>query len=357
MRIWIDLANSPHVLFFAPIVRDLERRGVEVAITARDFARTPELARLHGLRAETIGRHGGRSTLGKAAAVAARAAALLRFARRARPDLALGHNSYAQALAARALRVPSVTLMDYEHTPANHVCFRLADRILLPAAISDDDVARYGAAPSRIARYDGFKEQVYLEEFEPDRGRLDGGLPADLWERFVVAVARPPADFAVYHRFENPLFEEWLRRAGSDPAARVVLLPRTPEQDRRARSLGLPSVVIPERPLDGANLVAHADLVVSAGGTMNREAAILGVPAYSLFAWRPAAVGRALADRGRLTFVRGATDLHRIRLERKPPAVRLRNPGLRARIVESILASGRRAATPEAIDSNPATSL
>src|SRR6266487_2908512 len=142
MEIWIDLANSPHVLFFAPLVREFERRGIEVTCTARDFAQTLGLARLHGLRVESIGRHGGKSALGKAREIVARAGALRRFARASRPDLAVSHNSYAQALAARSLGIPFVTLMDYEHTPANRISFRMASRILLPRAVPNGSVAR-----------------------------------------------------------------------------------------------------------------------------------------------------------------------------------------------------------------------
>jgi len=341
VRVWIDLANSPHVLFFAPLVREFERRGIEVVITARDFAQTVGLAHLHGLRAESVGRHGGRSAAGKARAILWRAAALRRFARRVRPDLAVGHNSYAQALAARSLGIPIITLMDYEHTPANHLNFRLARRILLPRAIPPEAVRRYGARPGKVVRYDGFKEQVYLEDFVPADATLDDLLPTDLWSRFVVAVARPPADFAIYHRFRNPLFETWLRQAGSEPDIRIVLLPRTAEQKARAQELGLPSVIVPERPVDGAELIARADLVVSAGGTMNREAAVLGVPAYSLFAGETAAVDRALADLGRLVFVRRKADLAAIRMDKKQPARLLSNPTLRAEIVEEILRSVR----------------
>jgi predicted glycosyltransferase len=338
VRVWVDLANSPHVLFFSPILAEMRRRGVETAVTARDFAQTEALARLHGLDAELVGRHGGAGALGKAWAVLARARALLAAGRRSRADLAVSHNSYAQAIAARAIGVPFVTLMDYEHTPANHVSFRLARRVILPQALRGAGVRAYGATPDKIAFYDGFKEQVYLDGFEPDRSRLHPALPPRVFER-VVVVARPPADFAIYHRFENPLFGTWLATAGSDPSAWVVVLPRTEEQRATIASLSLPSVLIPDRATDGANLVYHADLVVSAGGTMNREAAVLGVPAFSIFAGAPAAVDAALEDLGRLVRIRTAGDLGRIRLERKAEPERLRNPGLLSSIVDLVLSS------------------
>ena len=344
MRVWIDLANSPHVLFFAPLVREFERRGVEVVCTARDFAQTLGLARLHGLRVECIGRHGGKSALGKAREIVRRATALRRFARTALPDVAVSHNSYAQAVAARSLRIPFVTLMDYEHTPANHLSFRLASRILLPGVVRHEAVSRYGAFPAKVSRYPGFKEQVYLEDFVPEEGAFQGLLADDVVRASVIAVARPPAEFAIYHRFENPLFGLWLDRVGRDPNVRVVLLPRTPDQRERAKSLGLPSVVVPEREIDGPNLIYHADLVVSAGGTMNREAAVLGVPAYSLFAGRTAAVDAAFEELGRLTFVRRAEDLTTIRMVKRAERPRLRNKTLRGEIAAEILGAANRLA-------------
>ena len=344
MRVWVDLANSPHVLFFAPLVREFERRGIDVVCTARDFAQTLGLARMHGLRVESIGRHGGKSALGKAREIVARTAALRQFARTARPDIAVSHNSYAQALAARSLGIPFVTMMDYEHTPANHLSFRAATRILLPVVVQDGAVARYGASSRKVKRYSGFKEQVYLEDFEPRAGAFDGLLTDDVVGRCVVAVARPPADFAIYHRFKNPLFEPWLVRAGRDPGVRVVLLPRTRDQRDRALALRLPSVVVPDREVDAPNLIYHADLVVSAGGTMNREAAVLGVPAYSLFAGRRAAVDTALEALRRLVFIQRTEDLGSIRLVKCAVRSRLRNPGLREQIVEGILGVAARKA-------------
>src|SRR5262249_39174211 len=169
---------------------------------------------------------------------------------------------------------------------------------------------------------------------------FEGLLGEDVAHRSVVAVARPPADFAIYHRFENPLFDRWLDRVGREPGVRVVLLPRTAEQRERAMALGLTSVVVPDREIDGPSLIHHADLVVSAGGTMNREAAVLGVPAYSLFAGRKAAVDAALEALGRLVFVGDAKRLESIRMVKCSARPRLRNPDLRQQIVAEILRAG-----------------
>jgi len=342
VKTWIDLANSPHVLFFAPIVRELERRGVQTFITCRNFAQTVPLARLHGLEVVEVGQHGGKSVVGKGWAIGSRAMALRALGHRAGASLAISHNSYAHCLAAKSLGIPYVTIMDYEHTPANHVNFRLADQIILPSVLSLQSVKKYGATRNRVVHYDGFKEQVYLDDVRPDAASLAALLPTVNWRDHVVAVARPPADFAIYHRFGNPLFERWLEAVGSNPAVRVVLLPRTAEQRARALSLRLPSIVVPSSPLPGVSLISQCDLVVSAGGTMNREAAVMGVPAYSLFAGRVAMVDLALERLGRLVFVRD--DLSRIRLVKAKSKEPLRNPGLRSHLVDCILSAAPGAA-------------
>jgi uncharacterized protein len=94
------------------------------------------------------------------------------------------------------------------------------------------------------------------------------------------------------------------------------VLARTPEQGARLRALGLPGVEVPADALDGPSLVAGADLVVSAGGTMNREAAVLGTPVYTTFAGELGGVDEWLIATGRLRLLRRAGDLV---VERKAP--------------------------------------
>src|ERR1700716_1418210 len=135
MRVWLDLSNSPHPLLFQPIVARLEELGHEAMITARDNAQTVELTLERWANADVVGGPSPPSRAGKALTIADRVRALARWARRLRPDVALSHNSYAQIVAARTLRIPAVTAMDYEHQPANHLGFRLARRILLPEVL------------------------------------------------------------------------------------------------------------------------------------------------------------------------------------------------------------------------------
>lgn len=340
MKVWIDFANSPHVLFFAPIIEDLTELGHEVVLSAREYAQTVGLARLHGFSPRVMGRHAGKSWRRKFTTIVNRSIELRSFAKMHDFDVAVSHGSYALGPAARSLRLRSVALMDYEHTPANHLSFRMASTVVLPSAITIDAVRRYGATARKTVFYDGFKEQVYLESFTPDRSKVEDLLPRGMWDDNVVVVARPPADFAVYHRFENPLFEKWITAVGNNNHVSVIVIPRTAQQRRHLDSLDLPSVFICDRPVEGADLVNAADLVVSAGGTMNREAAVLGVPAYSVFAGEPGAVDLELERLGRLKSIRSHEELSEIRLEKGRSMSRLRNPTLRREITDIICGTG-----------------
>lgn len=299
MKVWIDLANSPHPLLFAPIARRLEAEGAEVAITVRDHAQTGELALQRWPEAAVI----GTGRLARPRAILGRARELGRWARRERPDVALSHNAYAQIVAARALRIRAVTAMDYEHQPANHLAFRAAQTILLPEAVPQRAVRRQGARPGKVIRYPGLKEEVYLADFEPDPG-IESMLGLDRSGGLGLAAARAAPAGAAYHRAENPLFEQALRVLSERGEHLVVVLARHPEQRRAIAALGFERVVIPEAAVDGRSLLWAADLFVGAGGTMTREAALLGTPTYSIFSGPQAAVDVLLERRGLLTHLR-----------------------------------------------------
>ena len=300
MKVWIDLANSPHVPLFIPLVQRLEVRGHEVVLTVRDHAQTLELAKERWPEAMVIGGASPAGRAAKAAAIGRRVRALRRFAVRERPDVALSHGSYAQVVAARLARVPAVTMMDYEHQPANHLSFRLSATVVTPAAFPADDLKRFGAR--RVVTYDGFKEELYLAGFRPDEGVLEAlGLDPSK----VVAVFRPPPEGALYHRGGNERFDAVLAEAFAEPGVQVVLLPRTQDQRRRYEAAG---AIVPSRAVDGASLLALADVVIGAGGTMSREAALLGTPTHTVFAGRLAAVDAELIKRDLLQDLRAGDD-------------------------------------------------
>lgn len=339
MRLWIDLANSPHVPFFRVLVDDFVARGHEVETTARAFAQTVELARDAGMSPTVIGGHGGRELSGKAGNLIGRAFALMRWARRRGFDLAVSHNSYSQIVAARALGLKTVTLMDYEHQPANHLAFRLASRVIVPRAFPDDALRRFGARASRVRRYDGFKEDVYLADYRPDpRALAELRRSLGATRESVLVVARPPASEALYHRFENELFDALLARLSSDARARTVFLARSDAQrEQFAARLARDKFFMPQSALDGALLVAAADLVVSAGGTMNREAAALATPAATIYAGRWAAVDEQLVSEGRLIRLRTRADVDALPLEPKPQAEARRASHVRSEVADLIL--------------------
>ena len=318
MRVWIDLANSPHVPFFRALTDRFTAAGHEVEITARHFAETVPLALAAGFKPHVIGRHGGREVSGKAGNLMSRAWDLARWARMRRFDLAVSHNSYSQILAARALRMKTVTLMDYEHQPANHLAFRLASRIIVPASFPASDLRRFGAGVGKVRRYHGTKEDVYLADFQPDPAFTPRLCELGVNPDNVLVLMRPPAVEALYHRFQNRLFDEAIEMLLQYEHARVVLLPRNDAQ-RAAYSMRV-RLIVPPTPLPGADLIAASDLVISAGGTINREAAALGVPAASIYAGKWAAVDEGLVNEGRLRRISESTDLHGLAIEKKPSA-------------------------------------
>jgi predicted glycosyltransferase len=311
VRIWIDLSNSPHPLLFAPIARRLEDLGHELGITARDNAQTVELTLERWADAAFIGEPSPRSRAKKVEVMMARIPLLRRWAQRFRPDVALSHNSYAQIVAARILGLRIVTAMDYEGQPANHLAFRLADVILMPEALRGSATRKQGATDRRTRFYHGFKEEIYLGDFEPDPTVPTSlGIQPD-GRRLIVA--RTPPSRAGYHQFGNPLFGEAIEALGNDPGSRTVVLARHPEQHSAIRALRLSSLVLPNHAIDSRSLMYHADLVLGAGGTMTREAALMGIPTYSLFAGEQPAVDRELERQGDLQRLRRADELVPVR--------------------------------------------
>ena len=331
MRIWIDLANSPHVPFFKALVTRFVARGHDIETTAREFAETIPLAHAAGFNPQVVGVHAGRAVSAKAGGLVSRAWALMRWARKRKFDLAISHNSYSQILAARALRLKTVTLMDYEHQPANHLAFRFASRIIVPASFPAARLRRYGAAVGKVRRYQGTKEDVYLADFQTDplfAARLcELGVNPDN----VLVLMRPPARDALYHRFQNTLFDEALTMLLAKDNVQVILLPRNEAQ--RSEYARVERLVIPAAPLDGANLIAASDLVISAGGTINREAAALGVPAASIYAGRWAAVDEELIKEGRLRRISSSDEVRNLPVQKKGSL----NPRRSRAVIEEIV--------------------
>lgn len=333
MDIWVDMSAPAHVLVLRPIIERLRERGHSVEVTSRDYAQTQALLDLHGIEHTPIGRHGGASRLRKAYRLGARSAAMTRFGRGRRFDLALAHGSNDLAIAARLLGVPEANMHDYEYAVTqHHIGCRLATRVMFPDSVPAERLRRFGVGPEKLFPYPGLKEEYYLYDFEPDPDALRR-LSVDTGR--VVVIVRPPPDVSLYHRKSNPLFPKVLAQLGHDEGVHAVVLPRTQAQRELVESLALPSLVVPPAAVEAQSLVALADLVVSAGGTMNREAAALGVPVYTTYGGRLGGVDEALIRAGRL---RPLTDPRAIQLEKRGEgaAPTLRDPEL---LVETILAT------------------
>jgi predicted glycosyltransferase len=342
MRIWIDLANTPHVLFFEPVIRELRTRGHSVTLTARRFANTLPLAEARGLQPQAIGdgHDASRSEAHKRERHQRRTAELVAFAR-GRFDLAVSHASYTQMSAALELGLPAFATVDYEHKGL--AALRDARCLMVPAVIPLEALEACGLPAHIIRSYDGLKEHVYLADFRPDptvRARL-GVAPVDR-----LVVFRPIADHAVYTDHSGDGVQHRLvERLAAQPGVHLLVVPRTADQGRAYAELGgrLPAVRVLGEMIHGPSLIAAADLVVCGGGTMLREAAVLGVPAVSIFPGKHGAVDRWLASENRIALVRGDADVHGIHLARR--AVEGRRPvnGVAlAQIVEGICATGQR---------------
>ncbi len=340
MNVWVDCTAAAHPLVLRPIVEALERDGHEVAITTREYGQTTGILDRLGLDYEVVGRHAGAGTAAKGVAVARRSAALARWARGRGFDLGLAHGSVDIAVVGALLRIPTVQMQDYEHAGLQRkLSWGLARRVLVPDAIPLDRLKRAGAKPEKVFRYAGLKEDYYLAGFEPSPevlvqlGLGELGVEPGRGDDRVLAVVRPPPETSAYHA-DNPLYERVLDRLAADPAAVAVVIPRTERQREAAMSRAEPSLVVPERAIDAQSLIAYADLVVSAGGTMNREAVALGTPVYTIFTGAMGAVDEALIAEGLL---RPLDDPAAIELRKRdrPPGVRTpRDPQV---LVDAIL--------------------
>ncbi len=328
--IWIDLDNSPHVPLFAPIVRHYRAQGFDVVLTARDHSQTVELLDLHGFagRFKLIGRHYGAGKLAKSWGLIVRASKLVSYVAnlKVRPSVAVSHGSRAMVIAAKWLRIPVVTMYDYEFTETG-IFNRFSDSVLVPDRIPDEVLDSIGLTQNKRVKYAGIKEELYLNDFEPTpgyRNDLLGKFGVPVSDAKVLAVVRPPATTANYHSKQSEvLLDDILHLLLNALEVFTLVVPRTKEQAEQihASTSNFPDADLKcgilDEAVEGLDLVFAADLVISGGGTMNREAALLGVPVYSIFAGRQGALDRAMEAEGLITFIRDARDLSKIRLARR----------------------------------------
>ncbi|MBA3770390.1 MAG: DUF354 domain-containing protein [Blastocatellia bacterium] len=331
--IWIDLDNSPHVPLFVPIIRQYRERGIEVVLTARDHSQTIELLDLAELQNTyaVIGRHHEAGKLAKVGGTLSRAIELASFIRRGspRPAVAVSHGSRSMVLAAKLLRIPVVSMYDYEFTETK-IFNRFSDVVIVPDAIPDEVLDEINLPKDKRRKYAGIKEELYVNSFVPTPN-----FRRDLLAEFgigdahdsIIAVLRPPATTANYHSDKSEvLLDDVLQFLTSAPNVISVIVSRTAGQraELKERLANVPAArdrtILLEKSVKGLDLAFAADLLISGGGTMNREAALLGVPVYSIFAGRQGALDRSMEADGRIVFIRDARDLSKIRLERRGSA-------------------------------------
>ncbi len=323
MQVWIDFDNSPHVHFFAPLIRALERNGIHVMVTVRSFGQTEELARSYGIPYEVVGEHRTpKIFLTRVTATVRRAIKLAMFARHQHPDLAISHGSRALAMAARMLSIPSMTIYDYEFVSSNFFS-RVSEKLMVPETIPPDRLQHQGIDLKKVIRYPGFKEEAYVYDLTISQDILK---ELDLDPSRLIITVRPPATWAHYHNPKSEvLFRTLVEKLREQPDAQVIVLPRMKAQGEQLKAeygMDRPPFRIMEKAVDALSLMSCSDAVFSGGGTMIREAALLGVKAYSIFAGTTGAADESLEDAGKLRILREPEEIWRLRLQKSVPYAR-----------------------------------
>ena len=313
--VWIDLENSPHVPFFLPIIKELEARGCKVVVTARDCFQVCELAELAGLKYRTIGHHYGKNPIAKLTGLGIRVLQLASPILKERPEICVSHGSRSSIILSALLGIPSINIVDYEFADQRLTSLfgsRHKKWILTPAIVPSESFQKSGTLPDHILHYPGIKEDVYVPFFRPDSAwtRTLGVAPED-----TIVTLRPPATEAHYHNPESEeLLTEVFNRLERQPEIKTILLPRTPKQEAEIRKakpdlFASGRIIVPKFALNGLDLIWRSDVVISGGGTMNREAAALGVPVYSFFRGTLGAIDKHLSDTGKLVLLQSKRDV------------------------------------------------
>ncbi len=335
------MTAAAHPLVLRPLIERFEEQGHEVTVTAREYGQTLGILDRLGIPYAAVGSHGGASAFGKGRALAGRSARLARLVWDRRPDLALAHGSVDLAVVSAVFRIPSAQMQDYEFAGwQRQIAFRAARRVLMPDSIPPERLRRIGAKERKLVRYPGLKEEYYLAGFEPDAGVLD---QLGLDRAKVIVVVRPPPETSEYHA-RNDVYGDAVRFLAAAEGAQAVVIPRTERQGEEVRAMGAANLIVPARAIDAQSLIAHADLVVSAGGTMNREAVALGTPVFTTFAGRMGGVDEALIAEGRLQVLKDAGELP---LHKRQTPVGVLNPRDPELLVEAALSAVPSSAGPD----------
>ena len=313
--IWIDFENAPHVWVLSPIMRHLAEKGHPIILTARDFSCTVELSHRLGYQVEVIGQPGtGKNKLAKALRVLERALRLYLHLSTLKKGigLALSHGSRSQILAAHYLGLQVLSLDDYEFSDQSLI--RFVDHLLVPFPIPK---VTWGKYSNRVEHYPGLKEELYLCNFKPTS---DGFETLETIDK-VKILFRPEGPFSHYRSSQSKiLYNAILEFVSSQPEGFLVLMPRDKDQSNDlvyiCKKKGI-QYWLPDEVVDGPALISKVDVMISGGGTMTREAAVMGVPSYSFFCGKWGAVDRYLETKGKLFRISSPDDLKVVQLEKR----------------------------------------
>jgi hypothetical protein len=307
LNIWIDITNSPHVLFFRPIIKQLKKRGHKVTVTYRDFAQTKDLIKKFNIKAQLFGKYGGKSIFNKVCALISRSFKLFKFAKHKNFDLALSHNSVDICVVSKLLGIKCIDIFDYEFAQFHHINVRCSNIIMCPKYIKLKDLKKYGCKKNKLISVPFLKEQMYLSDYNFNNNILK---KLNLDSKKVIIVFRPPAEMSLYHKgIKNNLYKKLLFYLKNKNNIQVVFLPRTDEQKEYICSKNYSNFIIPKKAIDAPSLIKKSDIVISAGGTMNREAAVLGTPVYTSLALRLGGVDKYLIKKKLLIKLNKVSDL------------------------------------------------
>jgi uncharacterized protein len=339
LHVWVDIENPPQAQYLVPVARALERRGVDVFVTARDYGMTFELLRAQRIAFEPVGQHYGASKRAKVVGTLGRVRELRRILPGApRRPHAVVSVSRSASLAARSLGITSFAVCDYEYV--NLSVFRMTRTYVVhPDVISPDAFRARGISACRLISFHGIKEDLSFADVDL------ASIPAHVFPELegsgrLRVLFRPPAEESHYHRAESTeLGARTLVRLAADDDVNVIFSPRYDWQVEKLDALAwrVPPVVLRE-PVPSVSLLKSVDVVISGGGTMTREAAYLGVPAVSVFRGVAGQVDAYLERTGRLTVVRSADELSSLQLralERVEPL--LTNPSAPDDLVGAVL--------------------
>ena len=339
MKFWFDLCHPPHVLFFSPQIKILQDLGHDTIITVRDRYQVADLCDSRKLKYYKIGRDYGKSKLLKARGVLARTLQLYLFCKNSKIDLAISQGSSYQVLAARMLKVPTLFMTDYEHIYWG-IARKFASKIFVPQVIPDSILLKKGVTGDQIVKYPGLKEDVYLSDFKPNKYFLNHlGIQSNK----IIVTIRPPLFEAHYHSpLSEKLYYEVISHFANRTDVTTIILPRSEKGrydlvQRLKNAEG--TIFIPKETLNGLDVIYYSDLVISGGGTMNREAAALGVPVYTIFKGPIAAMDKFLEKQGRLHFIDQIEDIQKIKIQNRNPGIHLfsKNLDLKNILVKQII--------------------